>query len=634
MSAEWSDAAAGYPRWTCLHELIEEQVERTPEAVAVSFEGRRLTYRELDQRADRLAGTLAGLGAGPETLVGVCLERSPEMIVALLGVWKAGAAYVPMDPSYPEDRLAYMVADAGILLLIADGAAPESLRANARIVPLDGEIGTGEGRPGISAGPETLAYVIYTSGSTGRPKGVEISQGALVNFMQSMSAQPGLQAGDTLLAVTSLSFDIAGLELFLPLLVGARIELASREVAGDGARLLALLRDSAATVMQATPVTWHLLIEAGWSGGERLTVLCGGEALPERLAAELCERSDSVWNLYGPTETTVWSAARRVRPDERIAVGAPIANTGLYLLDAGLRPVPVGIPGELWIGGEGLARGYRDRAELTAESFAPDPFAAGPGARMYRTGDLARFRADGAIELLGRADFQVKVRGFRIELGEIEAALEAQPEIERAVVVARGEEGGKRLVAYLVPRLKGDAASGLAVVELRERLSRTLPDYMLPAAWVLLDSLPLTPNGKVDRRALPAPEGGRPDLGALYMAPSSSLEELLAGVWAEALRLERLGVHDNFFNLGGHSLLAMQVVSRIGEMLEVEVPLRRLFEAPTVAGLAAGLLRQAPSHEELERAAALVLDLLRLSEEEVDALLVRQAANGSLEEVS
>ena len=634
MSSEWSDAAAGYPRWACLHELIEEQVERTPEAVAVSFEGRRLTYRELDQRADRLAGTLAGLGAGPETLVGVCLERSPEMIVALLGVWKAGAAYVPMDPSYPEDRLAYMVADAGILLLIADGAAPESLRANARIVPLDGEIGTGEGRPGISAGPETLAYVIYTSGSTGRPKGVEISQGALVNFMQSMRAQPGLTVGDTLLAVTSLSFDIAGLELFLPLLVGARIELASREVAGDGARLLALLRDSAATVMQATPVTWHLLIEAGWSGGERLTVLCGGEALPERLAAELCERSDSVWNLYGPTETTVWSAARRVRPDERIAVGAPIANTGLYLLDAGLRPVPVGIPGELWIGGEGLARGYRDRAELTAESFAPDPFAAGPGARMYRTGDLARFRADGAIELLGRADFQVKVRGFRIELGEIEAALEAQPEIERAVVVARGEEGGKRLVAYLVPRLKGDAASGLAVVELRERLSRTLPDYMLPAAWVLLDSLPLTPNGKVDRRALPAPEGGRPDLGALYMAPSSSLEELLAGVWAEALRLERLGVHDNFFNLGGHSLLAMQVVSRIGEMLEVEVPLRRLFEAPTVAGLAAGLLRQAPSHEELERAAALVLDLLRLSEEEVDALLVRQAANGSFEEVS
>ncbi|HYX25648.1 MAG TPA: amino acid adenylation domain-containing protein [Thermoanaerobaculia bacterium] len=634
VSAEWSDSEAGYPRRACLYELIGEQVERAPEAVAVSFEGRRLTYRELDERADLLAASLADLGAGPETLVGVCMERSPEMVVALLGVWKAGAAYVPMDPSYPEDRLAYMVTAAGVSLLVADGTAPESLRARTRVVPLDGETGTGEGRPGASAGPEGLAYVIYTSGSTGRPKGVEISQGALVNFMQSMRAQPGLTAGDTLLAVTSLSFDIAGLELFLPLVVGARIELASREVAGDGARLLALLRDSEATVMQATPATWHLLIEAGWTGGEGLKVLCGGEALPERLAAELCQRSDSVWNLYGPTETTVWSAARRVRAEERVAVGPPIANTGLYLLDAGLRPVPVGIPGQLWIGGEGLARDYREQAGLTAESFVPDPFAAGPGARMYRTGDLARFRPDGAIEFLGRADFQVKVRGFRIELGEIEAALEAQPEVERAVVVARGEEAGRRLVAYLVPRLKGAAAPGLAVVELRERLGRSLPDYMIPAAWVLLDSLPLTPNGKVDRRALPAPEGSRPELGATYVAPSNALEELLAGVWAEALRLERVGVHDNFFNLGGHSLLATQVVSRIGEMLEIEVPLRRLFEAPTVAGLAAGLLRQAESREELERAAALVLDLLRLSEEEVDALLVRQAANGFVEGVS
>ncbi|HEV7506854.1 MAG TPA: non-ribosomal peptide synthase/polyketide synthase [Thermoanaerobaculia bacterium] len=585
-SAEWSDSAAGYPRTLCLHEIIAAQAARAPEAVAVSFEGCRLTYGELEAQAGRLAATLAGLGAGPETLVGVCLERSPEMIAALLGVWKAGAAYVPMDPSYPEDRLVYMLEDAGISLLVAGDATPGLLRTSgARIVPIGGADGTGEGRPQREAGTENLAYAIYTSGSTGRPKGVEISHGALVNFMQSMSVQPGLARRDVLLAVTSLSFDIAALELFLPLMVGGQIELASREVAADGARLLALLRGSGATVMQATPVTWHLLIEAGWQGGDSLKVLCGGEALPERLAAELCRRSESVWNLYGPTETTVWSAVRRVRPEERVAVGPPVANTGLYLLDAGLHRVPLGISGELWIGGEGLARGYRARPELTAERFVPDPFAARPGARMYRSGDLGRFRPDGAIEILGRADFQVKVRGFRIELGEIEAALEAQPEVERAVVVASGEERSRRLVAYLVPRAAG--ASTLSVAELRERLGRSLPDYMLPAAWMLLESLPLTPNGKVDRRALPAPEGGRPDAGAMFVAPRTALEELLAGVWAEALQVERVGVDDNFFTLGGHSLLAMQVISRVREAFGVELPLRSLFERPTVAAMAA-----------------------------------------------
>jgi len=436
-----------------------------------------------------------------------------------------------------------------------------------------------------------------------------------------MGDRPGLDSGDVLLAVTSLSFDIAGLELFLPLMTGARMELASREAAGDGARLLALLEGSGATVMQATPVTWHLLIEAGWRGGDGLAVLCGGEALPERLAAELCERSESVWNLYGPTETTVWSAAGRVRPGERVVVGPPVANTGLYLLDARLVSVPAGIPGELWIGGEGLARGYRNQPGLTAERFLPDPFSRREGARMYRTGDLARFRPDGTLDFLGRADHQVKVRGFRIELGEIEAALEAHPEIERAVVLARGEEGGRRLVAWLVPRGGVAAGADLAIPELREELGRSLPDYMIPSAWMLLEDLPLTPNGKVDRRALPDPEGGRLDLGAVYIAPRSALEELVAGIWADVLRLERVGVEESFFALGGHSLLATQVVSRIGEALEIEVPLRRLFETPTVAGLCATLLREAASRKELERAAALVLELLRLSDDEVDALL-------------
>ncbi|HEX6903706.1 MAG TPA: non-ribosomal peptide synthase/polyketide synthase [Thermoanaerobaculia bacterium] len=626
---EWSDTETDYPVSLSVLDLVEEQVARTPEAVAVSFQGVRLTYRELDHLANRLSGALARHGVAAEARVGVCLERTPAMVAALLAVWKAGAAYVPMDPFYPEDRLAYMLEDAGIGLLMADAATPASLAASAAaVVRVDREVeGEGEGSPRVGA--ESLAYVIYTSGSTGRPKGVEISHGALVNFLYSMSEAPGLEAEDPLLAVTSLSFDIAGLELFLPLIQGARIELASRETAADGPRLLALLRESGATVLQATPVTWQMLVEAGWSGGDGLKVLCGGEALPERLAAELCRRSDSVWNLYGPTETTIWSAARRVRAEERVVVGPPIANTGLYVLDARLRPAPSGVPGELWIGGLGLARGYHDRPDLTAERFLPDPFAERPGGRMYRTGDLVRFRPDGALEFLGRADHQVKVRGFRIELGEIEAALEANPAIERAVVMARGEEGARRLVAWLVPREKG-TPSALSVADLREGLARTLPDYMVPSAWMVLDALPLTPNGKVDRRALPSPEGGRPEAAA-YVPPGNAVEELLAGIWAEALGLERVGALDNFFVLGGHSLLATQVVSRAAEALEMEVPLRRLFEAPTVAGMAAGLLRQAPSREDLERSARLVLDLLQLSEEEVDSLLLGQDGAGTLE---
>jgi len=559
--SEWSDSAAAYPRQARVHELIAAQAARTPEAVAVSCGDRRLTYRELDERAGRLAARLARLGVGFESRVGVCLERSPEMLIALLGVWKAGAAYVPMDPFYPEERLAWMREDGGLTLLLTDVESGE------------------DGLLPVSGGPETLAYVIYTSGSTGRPKGVEVSHGALVSFLESMRGKPGLGADDVLLAVTSLSFDIAGLELFLPLLVGARVELADRETAGDGRRLLDLLRASGATVMQATPVTWHMLIEAGWHGGEGLVVLCGGEALPDRLAAGLCERSDAVWNLYGPTETTVWSAARRVRPGERVAIGPPIANTGLYLLDARLRPVPLGIPGELWIGGDGLARGYRNRPDLTAERFLPDPFAERPGARLYRTGDLARFRADGAIEFLGRADHQVKVRGHRIELGEIEVALESHEAVERAVVMAAPD--GLSLAAWVLPR--GSASPA----ELRGYLQGRLPEYMIPSAFVALESFPLTPNGKIDRRALAA---NRPRPAAApteRVAPRSPAEELLAGIWERVLGVEGIGAHDNFFALGGHSLLATQMISRVRDAFAAELPLRALFEAPTVAGLAA-----------------------------------------------
>ncbi|HVT59500.1 MAG TPA: amino acid adenylation domain-containing protein, partial [Thermoanaerobaculia bacterium] len=456
-----------------------------------------------------------------------------------------------------------------------------------------------------------LAYVLYTSGSTGRPKGVEVPHAALANFLASMAEQPGLGADDVLLAVTSLSFDIAGLELYLPLVVGGRIELASREEAGDGARLLSRLRSSGATAMQATPSTWRMLIDAGWQGEPAIKVMCGGEALPEKLAAELCARSRSVWNLYGPTETTVWSAAGRVEAGEAVAIGPPIANTTLYVLGRRLEPAPVGVPGELFIGGDGVALGYRGRAELTAERFLPDPFGdrcgrrGRPGARLYRTGDLVRWRPRGELEFLGRIDHQVKVRGFRIELGEVEAALEAHPAVARAVVVAQAtpEAGGGRLVAYLVatPAASPPVRQAHPVpapqapfqppavppAELRAFTSAKLPEHMVPAAFIWLAALPLTPNGKVDRRALPTPEEtGQAGLTDAFVAPRNPVEELLAGIWCELLDLRRVGIHDNFFELGGHSLTATRLLARVRAALGVEVPLRRLFEAPTVEGLA------------------------------------------------
>jgi acyl-coenzyme A synthetase/AMP-(fatty) acid ligase/acyl carrier protein len=429
----------------------------------------------------------------------------------------------------------------------------------------------------------------------------------MLSFLESMREEPGLTERDVLLAVTSLSFDIAGLELYLPLLVGARIELVSREVASDGARLRAVLEESGATVLQATPSTWRMLIDAGWQGGSALKVLCGGEALPERLASDLQERSSSVWNLYGPTETTVWSALWRVA-GPGVRIGRPIANTRAVLLDGHGKPVPLGVPGELYLGGQGVARGYHARPDLTAERFVPSPYDE-LGGRFYRTGDLARFRWDGTLEYLGRTDYQVKVRGFRIELGEVETALESHPAVARAVVMAREE----RLVAYLVAR-----ESAPSITELRSWLGSQLPDYMVPSAWVVLESLPLTPNGKVDRKALPAPEGGR-QVRAPFVAPRGALEELISGIWSEVLGIERVGVHDNFFELGGHSLLATQAVSRLGEALEIEVPLRRMFEVPTVARLAEVLLLD--SSHDLEQAARLVLDLFQLSDGEVEALL-------------
>jgi len=575
-----------------LHRLFEAQAQRTPDAVAVSCGNERVTYGELNARANRLARHLQGLGVGPEVLVGVCVDRTPEMLVSLLGILKAGGAYVPLDPDFPTSRLDFMIEDSRIKVLVTqsdlrDAVSPHSAATVCLDVDAGKLAGYADDNVACASAPDHLAYVLYTSGSTGKPKGVQIPHGAVCNFLHSMRLCPGLDSGDVLLAVTTLSFDIAGLELFLPLMVGARVALVSREVATDAQRLGESIRTSGATVLQATPATWRMLLEAG-TLPKGLKILCGGEALSRELADALTQHSDSVWNMYGPTETTIWSTVDKVEAGQPIRIGRPIANTQVYVLDKNRQPVPVGIPGELYIGGDGLARGYLNRPELTAEKFVDDPFQPGSGSKLYRTGDLARWREDGRLECLGRIDHQVKIRGFRIELGEIESVLLAQPGVRQAVVIAREDTpGDKRLAAYLVP----EDGVELAAEGLRTALAAQLPDYMVPSSFTTLAAMPLTPNGKVDRLALPAPGGVGVQMSREYTPPSTPIEEVLCQTWAEVLNVERVGVHDNFFQLGGHSLLATRVVSRIRGMFEVELPLRTLFQSPTVAEFAVALLQ-------------------------------------------
>jgi len=576
----WNATGAEYPRERCVHELIEAQVERVPAKTAVAFEGEALTYRELDQRANRLAHYLVAMGVGPETLVGVFMERCLETLVGLLGILKAGGAYVPLDPEYPRERLAYMMEDAGLRVVLTQerfrGQIPSG---SVQAVYLDADAEAiarcPSSKPAVATRPEHLMYVIYTSGSTGKPKGVQVPHGAVVNFLWSMARRPGITEEDILVAVTTLSFDIHVLEIYLPLVVGAQSVLVSREVAGDGLRLLAALEDAGATMMQATPSTWRILLAAGWQGGTGFKALCGGEAFPADLASELYERVGELWNMYGPTETTVWSTCSRVEdPRGPILIGTPIANTTVYVLDRHGRPVPVGVPGELCIGGAGVTRGYLNRPELTAQRFLPDPFSQLPGARLYKTGDLVRYRRNGSLEYLGRLDTQVKVRGFRIELGEIETALTENASVRQAVVAAREiKAGDTRLVAYVVP----SSGTSLTPTELRAHLRARLPEYMIPQHFVELDSLPLTPAGKIDRKGLPNPfETGRgSDTG--YVAPATPTEALLASIWQEALGVERVGAHDNFFDLGGHSLLCMQVIERIRKQTGVRLSPRAIL---------------------------------------------------------
>jgi len=580
---EWNRTEAAYPRDRCVHQLVEAQVARTPGAAALVFAGDAITYAQLNARANRLAHHLRSLGVGPDVRVGICVERSPELVVGLLAVLKAGGAYVPLDPAYPAERLRYMLADSAPAVLLAGGGL--AARFEGTDVPV---LDPGSDSPAWASGPATdpvvegltarhLAYVIYTSGSTGRPKGVAIAHGSAVNLLHWAGSAFGDEDVERTLFSTSLNFDLAVFELFAPLTRGAAAWLVDDAVA--------LLRSPAGvTLVNTVPSAMRALLDGGGLPATVRTVNLAGEALGRSLVERIFAETgvERVFNLYGPSETTTYSTAVEMRRGDGFAphVGTPIHNTRVYILDGALAPVPVGVAGELHIGGAGVARGYLGRAELTAERFVADPHGGEPGARMYRTGDLARWRPDGTVELLGRGDHQVKVRGFRIEPGEIEARLVEHPAVREAVVVAREDTPGeKRLVAYLV----GDESATAEV--LRAHLGQALPAYMVPAAFVRVGALPLTPNGKLNRGALPAPDGGA-CAGRGYEAPVGETEAALAGIWSEVLGTARVGRRDDFFELGGHSLLAVQVISRVRQLLGVEAELGDVFTRPVLADFA------------------------------------------------
>ncbi|HXS67974.1 MAG TPA: amino acid adenylation domain-containing protein, partial [Candidatus Polarisedimenticolia bacterium] len=639
MLVEWNQTEMDFPRDKCIHELFAAQADATPKSVAVVCGNESLTYEELNWRANQLAHHLKFLGVGPENLVAISMERSLEMIVGIMGTLKAGAAYVPLDPTFPAERLKFMLEDSKASLLLTRSSEKERLgesQKSIRTICLDADwrliSEESEDKLNVPVNSGNLAYVIYTSGSTGWPKGVQIPHRAVVNFLHSMRREPGLSANDTLVSVTSISFDIAGLEIFLPLAVGAKIVLATSEEIFDAADMQSLMRTHRATVMQATPSFWQFLVESDWPGDRRMKILCGGEALSRELADQLLDRAAEVWNLYGPTETTIWSTLCKVTPGkELISIGRPIANTQVYLLDAHLQSVPIGVPGELHIGGDGMARGYLNRPELTEEKFIPDPF--NRNGRLYKTGDLARYCADGTIECLGRNDFQVKLRGHRIDLGEIESALRQFPNVRDAVVVLRQDERReKSLAAYLLRPSHPSPDAGM----LQQFLRKKLPDYMMPSAFVVLDKFPLTPNGKTDRKALSKATAVRTPAKQAFTPPRTPAEETLAKIWRELLRQPEIGIDDNFFEIGGHSLLAMQLMARVRKEFQAELSLRHIFEAPTISELADVLAQEKqPAESALpltrqrispEQAMELLDKLDELSDKEVELLLQQVSA--------
>ncbi|HEY4303869.1 MAG TPA: amino acid adenylation domain-containing protein [Gemmatimonadaceae bacterium] len=570
------------PEKPLVHLLIDAQCRANPTAVAVEFDGKTITYGELGERANKLAEHLVNAGVTPGMPVGLCVERSIEMIVAQQGILRAGGAYLPLDPDYPSDRLAFMIEDSAMAVVIAQESTRGQIPGGANIVLIDRDADAIAARSAsfapVIVDPSSPCYIIYTSGSTGKPKGVLNPHIAATNLILSVQKVPGMKQSDRVLAITTLSFDIALSELVLPLTVGARIVLASREIATDGVRLKNLIESAGVTFIDATPATYRLLLAAEWKGDPKLTVICTGEAMPKDIAVALVDRAGKVWNGYGPTETTVWSTFYEVtKPVTRILIGKPVANTQVYVLDAMRQAVPFGVRGELYIGGVGVALGYLHRPDLTEQRFVPDPFSDRPNATMYRTGDVVRLLQSGDLDYLGRNDNQVKLRGFRIELGEIEDALLHHESVKQAAVIVREDRpGDKRLVGYI-----SVGADKVPDAELRAHVKKTLPDYMTPQAFVTMPTLPLTPSGKIDRKALPAPDMNAA-AGEDFVAPRTEAEKIVSELWGEALGIGRMSMVDDFFALGGHSLLASQVLARLRRDYGVNLPFRKIFEAPTI----------------------------------------------------
>jgi len=630
---DWNNTLEDYDPNAHFHCRFVTQAHQRPDAIAVVSDDQSLSYGELDARSNQLSHYLREAGVQPGTLVGIHLERSTNLLVGLLGILKAGGAYVPLDPRFPAERLAMMVEDSAVPVILTQANLADTLDSrNAKRICLDTDWAEIARRPrqpaGIQVHPESLAYTIFTSGSTGRPKGVQIPHRALTSLLLTFERRVGFSADDVMLAVTTLSFDIAGLELYLPLMVGGRVVLASVEDASDGDRLQALLHEQAATVMQATPASWRLLLTTGWKPNPGLRMWCGGEALPVDLAERLIAQGNLLWNVYGPTETTIWSTVQCVASEaDARSIGRPIGNTTVYLSDEQFQPTPLGVPGELLIGGVGVGRGYLGQPALTAEKFIPDPYSAKPGAVLYRTGDQARYRDNGQLEFLGRTDTQAKIRGFRIELGEIETVLRQDPDIDAAAVMVREDQPGQqRLVAYLV--LKGPQRHPEFIKQIRVMLRERLPDYMIPAVYIDLAALPLTPNGKTHYRALPAPDAAALAVET-YLPPRNALEEVLAGLWKDTLGVEQVGVTDNFFTLGGHSLIAAQILAWLRQAFKVNITLRSLFAATTVEELARVLTELEANPERLHKTAEAILKIKAMSPEEKARRLKARQAEGA-----
>jgi amino acid adenylation domain-containing protein len=603
LTVSWNDTFADYPQNQCIHQLFEAQVERTPDATAVTFEDKQLTYRELNSYSNKLAHHLQKLGVGSSVLVGICMERSVEMIVGCLSILKAGGAYLPLDPSYPQERLRFMIEDSQISVLLTQEKLVEQLpdvvtctyqdSPNPRVICLDTDWNTitQESSENLTSSVtrDNLAYVIYTSGSTGKPKGVAVPHKA-VNRLLFNTNYITLVPNDKIAQASNTSFDAATFEIWGALLHGAQLVGISRDVTLSPQDFTRQLRQDGISVLFLTTALFQQIVRAIPDAFATLRcLLFGGEAVDPRWVRKVLKQGapQQLLNVYGPTEGTTFSSYYWVQdvPEEAtsIPIGRPITNTQIYLLDEQLQPVPIGVLGELYIGGDGLAQGYLNRPELTSLAFIPNPFSQKPGTRLYKTGDLARYRSDGNIEFLGRSDNQVKIRGFRIELAEIEAVLSQHPAVAEAVVIVQEDiPADKHLVAYVVPN-KGQAPTSS---ELRQFSTEKLPNYMVPSIYMILESLPLTPNGKVDRRVLPAVDTLSLDPKEDYVAPRTTVEEELAEIWAKVLGKQQVGVHDNFFELGGHSLLATQLTSRIRDRFKVELPVRILFEAPTVGMLA------------------------------------------------